>query len=280
MSDAERDAFGLRAGATVADYSYTAASAQTPAANLLAIRDKDAAGWRDTQRLLSALGVSNLEAAEITKLLSAILTIGNVTFENTPDDKARVTSTPTVALAARLLGLEPEALERGLLTKLIVSGRGSAYKVPYDALGAADVRDALAKQLYLHFFEWLVLRLNEYMADLGSLPPPMHASGEVRHKRNSIVAASDPTASRAAARRVQRDASYSIHERFVGLLDIFGFEKFDVNSLEQVCDLPVSPRPHPAHDSFCAPPIAMAARALLSPSNAFPPALATGPRVD
>eukprot|EP01065_Artemidia_motanka_P004006 TRINITY_DN11933_c0_g1_i4.p1 TRINITY_DN11933_c0_g1~~TRINITY_DN11933_c0_g1_i4.p1 ORF type:complete len:1104 (+),score=324.20 TRINITY_DN11933_c0_g1_i4:46-3357(+) len=62
---------------------------------------------------------------------------------------------------------------------------------------AADMRDALSKALYSSVFDWLVCRINE------AIKP--ESSGDVET------------------------------QRYIGLLDIFGFENFARNSFEQLC---------------------------------------------
>ena len=65
-----------------------------------------------------------------------------------------------------------------------------------------DARDALAQSLYVNAFEWVVAAVNAHMCKDVS-----------------------PEASAAPGH----------DQRFVGLLDIFGFENFAVNSFEQLC---------------------------------------------
>ena len=90
--------------------------------------------------------------------------------------------------AASLLGLLPAQLEAKLTTRIVSSGKGSSYTVPLSEAGCIDSRDGCAKAIYLSLFEWLVARLND-----AQRPSPTTAKGHTEE------------------------------ERFVGLLDIFGF---------------------------------------------------------
>jgi myosin heavy subunit len=74
-------------------------------------------------------------------------------------------------------------------------------------VGPAHVsRDALAKMVYELLFLWLVKRIN----DAINVTPP-----------------NDGTAKRRSA-----DAAEA---SFIGVLDIFGFETFNINTFEQLC---------------------------------------------
>ena len=75
----------------------------------------------------------------------------------------------------------------------------SSAQVPHSLPHAEGVRDALATVLFCKLFEWLTRAVNESMSHLA-------AGG------------------RAAGRE----------ECMVGVVDMFGFESFDSNSLEQV----------------------------------------------
>jgi myosin-3 len=65
---------------------------------------------------------------------------------------------------------------------------------------ARDCRNTMAKELYGRLFEWLVIRINEQLAG---------------HEADAEAVDKDPAA------------------RFIGVLDIFGFESMAENGLEQ-----------------------------------------------
>jgi myosin V len=69
---------------------------------------------------------------------------------------------------------------------------------------SAHARDAMAKMVYGEIFEWVVGRINE----------SIKCDVEVTNDKG---------------RKVKRDLS------FIGVLDIFGFESFTINSFEQLC---------------------------------------------
>ncbi|OQR98058.1 myosin, partial [Thraustotheca clavata] len=102
---------------------------------------------------------------------------------------------PTIA---SLLGIDIETIEKGLTTKKIKVGFEIITK-GLTAMEACTSRDAVAKTIYSRVFDWLVERINQSI----SYETPSHQS--------------------------------YVHSRFIGVVDIFGFEIFATNSLEQLC---------------------------------------------
>lgn len=135
----------------------------------------------------------------VLSCVAAVLHLGNVAFatEGDCDDAvlADVAAEDAVEIAARLLGVAPEAL-LAALTRRVLETRGERIVKALGAEAAAESRDALAKALYARLFDWLVAAVNRKIGSLG-------AGG-------------------AGARSI-------------GILDIYGFESFDTNSFEQLC---------------------------------------------
>ncbi|CAN0229116.1 unnamed protein product, partial [Laminaria digitata] len=105
--------------------------------------------------------------------------------------------------ASKLLGVKPDQLEEALVARLInPGGFGSAdfVVVPSSPQVAASARDAVAKALYSALFDWLVEKINL-----------------------TLTAAMN-----------SKTSADKTNSRFIGLLDIFGFEAFGTNSLEQL----------------------------------------------
>jgi myosin heavy subunit len=76
--------------------------------------------------------------------------------------------------------------------------RNESIVTPLNASQAYESRDALAKYLYGHMFTWLVKVINDNIEQMNA----------------------------------STDMSASLT---IGVLDIFGFEDFEVNSFEQLC---------------------------------------------
>ena len=132
----------------------------------------------------------------ILQVLAAILHIGNVTFKD-DDEGSIVANRETVIIAAELLGIEhANTLEECFCTKEIIVNKERTL-VKLDVHKAQEQRDALARFLYGSLFDILVVQIN---TTLGS----------------DVSAMASSTAN-------------------IGILDIFGFEVFAVNSFEQLC---------------------------------------------
>uniref|UniRef100_A0A669BHT1 Myosin VIIAb n=1 Tax=Oreochromis niloticus TaxID=8128 RepID=A0A669BHT1_ORENI len=155
----------------------------------------------DYSSILSAMKVlmfTETETWEISKLLAAILHMGNLRFEaRTYDnlDACVVVRSPDLVTAASLM--EPKDVMVCLTTRTLIT-RGESVVTPLSVEQGLDVRDAFVKGIYGRLFVWIVDKINAAI-----YRPPSCESNIIR--------------------------------RSIGLLDIFGFENFIVNSFEQLC---------------------------------------------
>lgn len=161
----------------------------------------DVQGFAAMDQALSRLGLSDAEKMEIYTMVAAVLHLGNITFEDNPEDTkggSRITpsSEKAVLMTAKLLSIDPEELRQSLVSKVMQTSRGgikgTVIMVPLKVYEANNARDALAKAIYSKLFDHIVARINKSI--------PFKAS------------------------------SY-----YIGVLDIAGFEYFKVNSFEQFC---------------------------------------------
>ncbi|MEJ1286345.1 myosin XV [Cricetulus griseus] len=160
----------------------------------------DAKDYAHVRSAMKILHFSDSENWDISKLLAAILHLGNVgfmaaVFENL--DSSDVMETPAFSFAMKLLEVQHQAL-RDCLIKHTIPIRGEFVSRPLNIAQATDRRDAFVKGIYGHLFLWIVKKINAAI-----FTPP----------------AQDPQSVR----------------RAIGLLDIFGFENFQNNSFEQLC---------------------------------------------
>ncbi|XP_070329056.1 unconventional myosin-VIIa isoform X3 [Odocoileus virginianus] len=192
MNEEQKKKLGL---GQATDYNYLAMG------NCITCEGReDSQEYANIRSAMKVLMFTDTENWEISKLLAAILHLGNLqyedrTFENL--DACEVLFSPSLATAASLLEVNPPDLMNCLTSRTLIT-RGETVSTPLSREQALDVRDAFVKGIYGRLFVWIVDKINAAI-----YKPP---SQEVKNSRRSI-----------------------------GLLDIFGFENFAVNSFEQLC---------------------------------------------
>jgi myosin heavy subunit len=173
-----------------------------------------------TRQCLDAIKVPAQTQSDIFTLLAAVLHLGNVHFEERSSSGSSSSSSGSaagtecciagsqaeaaLAFAAQALGVQPAGLKSALCTKQLHVG-GNTVVQQQSVEQARDKRDALAKAVYSQLFVWLVGALNRTI----SAPP--------------AVAAKPGQASGTGGQW-----------GFIGVLDIYGFEKFETNGFEQL----------------------------------------------
>ncbi|XP_070765301.1 unconventional myosin-VIIb [Enoplosus armatus] len=148
---------------------------------------------------LKILMFTENDSWEISKLLAAILHLGNVDFKSTVVNNlegCEIHTSSHFSMASQLLEVAPKALEKSLTQRSFMTARESVTKSLTSAQ-AVDGRDAFVKAIYGRLFLWVVDKIN------AAIYKPLEDSEEVRQS--------------------------------IGLLDIFGFENFTKNSFEQLC---------------------------------------------
>uniref|UniRef100_A0A1I8J1H0 Protein kinase domain-containing protein n=1 Tax=Macrostomum lignano TaxID=282301 RepID=A0A1I8J1H0_9PLAT len=153
------------------------------------------------------LGFAETEVSSVFRLLSGILFLGNLRFNDhvqrsnadIATDSSKVANPEAASAAADLLGVSSADLADAL-TKTSLVARGESIQKFHSPADARASRDAMAKAVYDKLFSWIVQRTNDLLA------PAASASGSTASAVSSI-----------------------------GILDIFGFENLSFNSFEQLC---------------------------------------------
>ncbi|CAL8347902.1 unnamed protein product [Arctogadus glacialis] len=156
--------------------------------------------YSNIRSAMKVLMFTDTENTEISKLLAAILHMGNLRYEaRTYDnlDACEVVRSPHLTTASSLLEVDGKDLMNCLTSRTLIT-RGETVSTPLSMEQALDVRDAFVKGIYGRLFVWIVGKINAAI-----YKPPPNPSKAVR--------------------------------RSIGLLDIFGFENFNINSFEQLC---------------------------------------------
>jgi len=152
------------------------------------------------QESMRSIGFCGDIPQKLFTALSAVLHIGNVEFvpKERTEDAVTIKDNGVVDIVSDLLKVEKQVLVDAFTIRKTVT-RGEVLIRPYKESEAIATRDGMAKALYGSIFDWIVLQINQTLKS--------------RHQP-----------------RISDITAYSI-----GVLDIFGFEDFEMNSFEQFC---------------------------------------------
>uniref|UniRef100_A0A8B9NKP9 Myosin VC n=1 Tax=Accipiter nisus TaxID=211598 RepID=A0A8B9NKP9_9AVES len=153
----------------------------------------DRANMVETQKTFALLGLKGDFQMDVFKMLAAILHLGNVDITAVGDEKSSISlEDKHLNIFCELLDLNCDKMAQWLCHRKIITTSETVIK-PMTRAQAVNARDALAKKIYSHLFDFIVERINQAL----QFPGKQHT--------------------------------------FIGVLDIYGFETFDVNSFEQFC---------------------------------------------
>lgn len=162
--------------------------------------EKDARDFEETTNCLARIGLTTEEQHTIFALAASVLHLGNVTFieDESEEHAAKISedTLPSLQKACQLLGLNEDEVKEAILTKNL-NINGKTIKKRSTVAMAEDKRDAFAKMTYSCIFLWLVKSINQ------TLTYPVKKSDDEKIG-------------------------------FIGVLDIYGFETFEVNGYEQL----------------------------------------------
>ena len=180
----------------------TSIDMDTEATSSTTIADRD--HFDMTIDAMSSLGFNQNKTNSILSIVSSILHLGNIHFEDNSEGNAGVldtTSKEHLQSAASCLAVDVDELCLALTHKRLMIVRERTDK-PLTIHGATDTRNALSKALYAQLFSTIVELIN------ASMRPDQ---------------------------RPDQSGRKPIEYLCIGVLDIFGFEIFEHNSLEQLC---------------------------------------------
>jgi myosin heavy subunit len=154
----------------------------------------DEKDFEDMKRSMDILRFSEIEKNEVFDIVAGVLHFGNVKFapekKSGQDDGSTVVNMEVLNLASKLWKIDPANIAKYLCTRNI--GSREVILVDYNIYQAQDAKDAMVKRVYAELFQIVVNKINAEL-DTG------HARKQNQHK-------------------------------FIGVLDIFGFESFQVTS--------------------------------------------------
>ncbi|ETW09051.1 hypothetical protein, variant [Aphanomyces invadans] len=191
---------GARRTAAIDSFRYLGHGPSTTADASISVHHDDAALYVDLEKAMMSLG---LPSHDVFRIVAAVLHLGNICFDQMECHSSDDIPSQAMAEAAVLLHVPLRDLRTALTTRTLVVAN-EVQVLPLSPQDAGQARDGLAKALYARLFDWLVDCINTRLS-IPSSPSPSSRS-------------SSP-------------ASTS----WIGVLDIFGFEHFAVNSFEQLC---------------------------------------------
>jgi len=175
----------------------------------------DAHTFRDMKRAMTVMGIPTIEQHSVFAVCCALLHASNLNFVDIGEvECALETENPHLEYVVDLLGITRDGLNKALCYyEITVGGRGGksgeTHRKELSQAQAKKGVEALIKATYGAIFKYLVDRINKSIA------------GDAK---------SNGGGSSTLARRRKEERVGTI-----GILDIFGFESFQVNSFEQLC---------------------------------------------
>lgn len=221
----------------------TESSSDSPtasAATLGIIEGKtDAERFQLTLQALDLIGVKGEILQMLLRAICVVLQLGNLVFSPASADTIRanqnhqgsvhvppggdtdvseISSIEELQDLSELMGMKDidssnriSTTLQNALTIRNVEARGEVFAVPLTPERAKESTDAFAKEIYAKTFLWLVRTVNDATC------------AEKNYQRS--------TSTKTRTKSASAPSSYGI----IGLLDIFGFETFEVNRFEQLC---------------------------------------------
>ncbi|XP_067054184.1 unconventional myosin-VIIa-like isoform X2 [Acropora muricata] len=159
----------------------------------------DAQEFANIRRAMKVLMFSEKETRILFTLLAAILHLGNLSFQALIQDNMEactITNDDCIASVAHLLQIPSKRIHEAFTSKSTYASGELIYS-PIGEERARHIRDAFVKGIYGRLFIWIVGKINSSICG----KPMEDTEGRVS----------------------------------LGVLDIFGFENFEVNSFEQLC---------------------------------------------
>ncbi|XP_057189572.1 unconventional myosin-IXb isoform X2 [Triplophysa rosa] len=154
--------------------------------------------FKRLQQAMEMVGFLPPTKKQIFSVLSAILYLGNVTYEPKENGEGlKVGPDHVLSALSDLLKVKVELLVKALTKRKAMTANDTLI-LPYSLSEAITARDSMAKSLYSALFDWILLRINHALLN-------------------------------------KRDLEESVPCLSIGVLDIFGFEDFKINSFEQFC---------------------------------------------
>lgn len=217
----------------------------------------DAERFQLTVQALELIGLHGESLLTLWRAICIVLQLGNLDFIPDPKnaDASIFEDDAELQSLSELMGIASDALQAALTIRT-VQARSETFQVPLTADKAKESTDAFAKEIYAKTFLWLVRTINDATCAEKNYDPSKVKSStsntdtsttakvasssladSIRARSASTTHGTTRTPAAAAAATIVASPSNMAHRDYgiIGLLDIFGFETFEVNRFEQLC---------------------------------------------
>ena len=179
----------------VKNYYYLSNSSNVKLKNI-----NDSQMFKETMECFQINDFTSEEINSILKIIAGVLLIGNIKFVQ-KGKKCDVENIYVIKNICELFQCNKEDLIKALTLKIIVINN-EIIESPLSMENCVTSRDSLAKEIYNRLFLWIVKKMNSRLS-------PQY--------------------------NIDTDEEIDTGMKYIGLLDIYGFECFSANSLEQLC---------------------------------------------
>lgn len=162
--------------------------------------NSDSESWGATVKSLKSFGFAGESFRHLMRALCVVLQLGNLTFSTALpsfEEGSTISSPGALAKLSKLIGIPEQNIAKAMTTR-VSKIRGEEVTARPNPKDAKEGCDALAKTIYASIFDTLVKQING------------NTSVAPEHGSNGTIGT-------------------------ISLLDIFGFERFEVNRFEQLC---------------------------------------------
>lgn len=166
----------------------------------------DESTYAELKGALNTMGIDEEEQLDIFEIIAALLHLSNLGFvEQGVDECILNEDNNSLGAALELMGVTFESLEASLCS-VVLEAAGERVTKLLGTAQSTKALEALIKATYGALFEYLVKKVNDCITNVVEI---------------ENTTSPETTQNERAA--------------FIGVLDIFGFESFAVNSFEQLC---------------------------------------------
>jgi len=121
----------------------------------------DGEWFRELMHAFKTLNIPRTETDDVFRIVSGILHLGNINFEQLKGEGSEIKEKDEMAIAAEMFQVSTAGLEKRLKTRSIMLPGDKLIVKPLNEPDAVFNRDSCARNLYNGLFRWIVSRINK-----------------------------------------------------------------------------------------------------------------------